>query len=292
MFRPPQASADAASPAVPPAPTPAPVPQSGSPDLRRMVKEKGKRLNMVDRGGLVQAIDEAVLQAVGKSVSGVDKEQLKAIALAARRGILERLKSSSKAVRGVSQSAFLQKLLAARKKLQADHARLTQELENIQGQLAQRRKAFVAEQQAFVRETVRQGSETDRALAGQIEALFDQLVAANPELADLRDQVTQLALLGAQQERQKLVDSKVDEHQRAVEQFERRIAKLNGSLQTTEQELKRIAAMKGIDPGVASIYRTVQGLSNEDDLFQVKKELLSDIFEANLVLKKQLAESR
>jgi hypothetical protein len=45
-------------------------------------------------------------------------------------------------------------------------------------------------------------------------------------------------------------------------------------------------AMKSIDPGVASLYRTVQGLSYEDQMFEMKKAMMSSIFEANVALQK------
>ena len=67
-----------------------------------------------------------------------------------------------------------------------------------------------------------------------------------------------------------------------------RIAKLTQSLQMTEEEMRRVAAAKNIDLGVASIYRSVQGLDGGDAQFERKKELMSDIFAANLELKEAL----
>lgn len=78
--------------------------------------------------------------------------------------------------------------------------------------------------------------------------------------------------------------SQMLEKQRQIENLERRVTKLTQSLDTTEAELKRVAAMKNIDTGVASLYRTVQGLSGDDDSFEQKSAMLSDIFEANLAL--------
>ena len=70
--------------------------------------------------------------------------------------------------------------------------------------------------------------------------------------------------------------------------FERRIAKLSQSLDTTEKELKRVAAMKNVETGVASIYRTVQGLSDDDDNAEQKREMMQDIFDANMAFRKEL----
>ena len=51
----------------------------------------------------------------------------------------------------------------------------------------------------------------------------------------------------------------------------------------------RMGAMKSFDPGVASIYRDVQGISPEDEAKALKKELMQKIFEANLELKDAVA---
>jgi hypothetical protein len=46
-------------------------------------------------------------------------------------------------------------------------------------------------------------------------------------------------------------------------------------------------AMKNIDPGVASIFRTVQGLSAEDAQAETKKALMSEIFKQNKAFQKR-----
>jgi len=76
--------------------------------------------------------------------------------------------------------------------------------------------------------------------------------------------------------------------QETVELLERRITKLKELLDTTESELVRIARMKGVEGGVASIYRTVQGLSFEESDYGRKKEMLTLLFEANVQLRKKI----
>ena len=55
-----------------------------------------------------------------------------------------------------------------------------------------------------------------------------------------------------------------EEQQREIDLLRRRVAKLTESLGVTEQELDRVRGIKGPEEGVASIYREVQGLSDED----------------------------
>ncbi len=81
------------------------------------------------------------------------------------------------------------------------------------------------------------------------------------------------------------------ESQQQIDNLERRVAKLTTSLDVTEKELKRVAAMKNIDTGVASIYRSVQGLGDDEDSEQ-KREMLQDLFDSNLAFRKELAEKK
>ena len=57
----------------------------------------------------------------------------------------------------------------------------------------------------------------------------------------------------------------------------------------TEAELLQVARMKGLESGVASIYRTVQGLDTEETDFARKQEMLTLLFEANVELRKKIA---
>ncbi len=78
------------------------------------------------------------------------------------------------------------------------------------------------------------------------------------------------------------------EHSRQVEMLERRIRKLTEQLGLTEEQLQKIMRMKTADPGLASIYKDIQGLSTSEVQSELKKELLSKIFEANVALRKEI----
>jgi len=78
------------------------------------------------------------------------------------------------------------------------------------------------------------------------------------------------------------------EKQRQIEQYERRIAKLVQALGMNEQELAHLRAMKGIDSGMPSIYKSVQGLTGGEPEFERKKAMMLTILEANLALKREL----
>jgi diguanylate cyclase (GGDEF)-like protein len=126
--------------------------------------------------------------------------------------------------------------------------------------------------------------ETD--LAENLRGVFRKHGRAQ-DLMDLEADVIQLAEASLQAAREDAVSRTVGEHLREIDVLERRVTKLRELLDTTETELARIADAKGIDAGVASIYRTVQGLRGDERGFEQKKEMLSLIFEANLELQKK-----
>ncbi|MAB77909.1 MAG: hypothetical protein CMJ89_01030 [Planctomycetes bacterium] len=70
----------------------------------------------------------------------------------------------------------------------------------------------------------------------------------------------------------------------SIELLRLRIRKLSESLGKTEERLAHVCRMKGLDTGISSIYREVQGLSDSDSNQSVKKEMMKGIFLANLAM--------
>ena len=79
--------------------------------------------------------------------------------------------------------------------------------------------------------------------------------------------------------------ARLEEHQREINTLERRIAKLSVLLGETEDALRRIRAGDAVDPGVSSIFDSVQGLDHADEQFERKAGLMKVLFEANLALR-------
>jgi len=77
------------------------------------------------------------------------------------------------------------------------------------------------------------------------------------------------------------------EERRKNDILERRISKLVAQLGVTESELQRIALLKNVDLGIASIYREPQGLGAESHV-QRKREMMKEIFTANFQMKRDI----
>lgn len=78
-------------------------------------------------------------------------------------------------------------------------------------------------------------------------------------------------------------------HGRELALVQRRLVKLRAALEAREEEFARLALSNGGEPGEASAFRKVQGLDENEPDAQRKRELLGQIFQANVRLQGELA---
>ncbi|MEY2785464.1 MAG: hypothetical protein RL277_1674 [Planctomycetota bacterium] len=123
------------------------------------------------------------------------------------------------------------------------------------------------------------------ALVEKLQGLFAGLTPS-PELEQLEREVLALAAHELLEERSRAVA----DHQRQIALLERRIEKLTVAMGITEQQLENAMQQRTMDAGVASIYRTVQGLTANDSNREQKKAMMASIFEQNLALQHRSAE--
>jgi len=121
-------------------------------------------------------------------------------------------------------------------------------------------------------------------LADKVHSLF-ALCGAGDDLAALEREV--LSVL----ERTLGLGSRPRTRAEVLEEIrltEERIVQQKRLLEASEEELARMIQEKSVDPGVASIYRSAQGLDPDTRDYARKKELLTVIYQANVELLKQL----
>ncbi len=126
------------------------------------------------------------------------------------------------------------------------------------------------------------------ALGERIRELFGLGPGDDDLLARIQREVVASALREVQDEVRRTIPSEAREQAERIELLERRIAKLSESLGMTEAELQRVLAQRSTDSGVASVYKNVQGLSATAVQAELKKALMSKIFEANVELRRQI----
>ncbi len=66
----------------------------------------------------------------------------------------------------------------------------------------------------------------------------------------------------------------------------RRLSKLERALEEARAALAKVSTLESVDPGIASIYRTVQGLDANDPRSGGKRQVLELLFQANLEFQK------
>ena len=106
-------------------------------------------------------------------------------------------------------------------------------------------------------------------------------------ILELEERVLRLAREWTEEALTKALAETQKAHTSEVEVLERRIQKLTRALEDAEGELVRAQAGHEIDPGVASAFRTVQGLRDDHG---PKRDMLEKLFQANLELRTLLGQ--
>lgn len=130
------------------------------------------------------------------------------------------------------------------------------------------------------------GSHLESLLNSKVEAIFASMGQALPDFGGRLKEVLQRAV---QKMEAAHAQMKAD-HAEQVGLLERRLTKLSATLENTEGKLKGVVSGQPLDSGVASVYRTVQGLSDVEDDLHLKEEMMVKIFEANVELRNELSQ--
>lgn len=239
--------------------------------LDNLRKRGVKEVNVLGIDRIIALIDEAVHRSLKSRMYGIERE---AAAEATKAEFLRMLKSNEDLQRSKSEAEKLreraeEEVDALRRELEAQRNALLRKLE--QGE-QQRRSEIEGE---------------DARIAGQVAELFTEL-AGQPgvDLAAVQDRVLELVMGLVGQERRDASAARSALHDREVDKLQRRIAKLGETLERTERRLREVAALKDLDAGISSVYREVQGLHSHEANYTRKKELMAEIFQANLRLQK------
>ena len=259
--------------------------KSATGDKSEVLGKRSRRLNLVNQAHLLRSIEEAVRRGLTDRLDGVDDETLARITSTTQAELLTLLKAGAQTVRGLSKEKFLEEAERDRQRIVAEREQASEDLQALLEQVDARRGEMLRAREELEEESRRNGDAQDEALMRRVETLFEEGDCA-VEAADLREQVTALLLGSVRSERDKVVAAQMSEHRQSVDNFERRITKLTRSLEVTEDELRRMAERKEVDPGVASVFRTVQGLNAGEDDLEAKTEMMASIFDANMALQK------
>jgi hypothetical protein len=246
-----------------------------------------RRLSLVPGG----ALRRLVRAAVARSLAERDDPELTDRLV---REIARAIKSAGRPIEGMTKSDVIDELERSRDALRRARERASAELDELRGSepapsadaevregAADAARAPVADELAELR--------SREALAAVDEA-FERARRERLSSAALRDRIRAVVAEATRRERRELVRELRAAHERRVDLLVRRIAKLNRSLEEAESVQAALAAARHADAGLASVYRTVQGLDDDAPFARQKQELLEQIFLANVALRALIEE--
>lgn len=240
------------------------------------LKKKGvSQVNVLGIDRIIQLIDEAVHRSLKSRLVGVERE---AVADATKNEFLRLLRSKEDLEREKGELERLKE-------------RAEDEVDTLRRELEQQRQALQLRLQQDDLELQARYVGEDAAIAAKVVEVLRAATGGGGELkmTALQDTVLELVMDLVADERRGAEVARAALRDREVDVLQRRITKLNESLAQTEQRFKEVAAMKNIDAGISSVYREVQGLSGDAAEVGRKKELMAEIFKANLRLQKSIS---
>lgn len=225
------------------------------------------------------------------SVLGIDRivalvEQAVSRSLRTKLGGIER-----DAVTDATKAEFL-RLLRSNEDLQRQKSEIERQKELVEEELdALRRELGERQQQLQLRldegalDVAARYEGENAAIAARVGEVLAALRRQGN--GDVEGRVVELVMELVSGERRAAEAARSALRDREVETLQRRIHKLNESLGQTEKRLQQVAATRQVDQGISSIYREVQGIGAEDTHQERKKEIMAELFKANLLLQKK-----
>jgi hypothetical protein len=240
-----------------------------------------KRLTLVNRDVLRRIVMGAVDRAVDMAQEGALIDTLVA-------ELARSLRREGRAIRGLTRRQFLEELERSNHELLQLRKQAESELSNLQAELLLHRRMLDDAHAAMVARADADAPVFDAKVRDELAALFDRAEAGELTLQELRSEVDALVLASSRDGRGRMLDAWAIERDRQVDLLRRRINKLNRSLEASEEAIQRLSSQAEEDPGIASIYRTVQGLEATANHLARKRVMLSEIYRENLKLRERL----
>ncbi|MBX3461762.1 MAG: hypothetical protein KF830_01210 [Planctomycetes bacterium] len=240
--------------------------------LDNLKKQGVQQVNVLGIDRIIALIEAAVHRSLKSRLVGVERE----------------------AVADATKAEFL-RLLRTNEDLQRQKTEIERQKELVEEEVDQLRRDLSAQQRALelkleegaLAMATRYEGE-NAAIAAKVRDVLRALAATGgASIVDAEERVMALVMDIVTVERQSADEARKALHDREVGTLQRRIKKLNESLDQTEKRLQTVAAMKSLDGGISSIYREVQGVDPADTQAGKKKELMAEIFKANLRLQKK-----
>lgn len=230
-------------------------------------------MRVVRRHDVVSRFDRVVREVLDREALALPPAARRALRVSLRETLQRMLSERGRRVRGLTRAQFLMRLAESHDRLLDERVQIRQEIEGLQSQLGGGQPP---------------AAKTPPAPPVDVDARLRQRLEASGLAGCLSTGLTQDIIdfaAGAVRE----LAPRAGEDPRETDLLRRRVAKMTAEIANLEDALREMMKQKNVDPGVASIYQCVQGLSDLDQLYEKKSEMLRDVFEANQALRAELA---
>ena len=237
------------------------------------LKKKGvQNVNVLGIDRIVGLIETAVHRSLRAHLIGVERE---AVAESTKAEFLRLLRSN-------------EDLQRQKTEIERARERAEEEIDLMRRELAEKQRALRLRLEEDSAALAARYQGEDAAIAKKVAEVVGALAdSGEMSMATVEERLMALVMDVVSAEREKAEMARSELRDREIGNLQRRIQKLNDTLSSTEKRLQQVSAMKDVDAGISSIYRDVQGLDDSDAQAGKKKELMADIFRANLELQKR-----
>ena len=246
--------------------------------LKSLEKKGVQQVSVLGLDRIISLVEAAVHRSLRSRLAGVERE---AVADATKAEFVRLLRSN-------------EDLLRQKSEVEQQKERAEEEVDQLRRELGNQQKELELklEQGALTVANRYQGE--NAVIAGKVAEVMKALAAGQQKGQGLsfgaaEAKVMELVMDVITGERKEAEEARRALQDREVDLLQRRIGKLNETLGSTERRLREVAALKSLDGGISSVYREVQGLDSSDVQAERKKELMAEIFKANLDLQKKQA---
>ena len=235
-------------------------------------------------GSLGKVLDLAVSRALRRHMPSYDARAVADVQQIARYEFGRLVRANSRSVRGIPKHRFMRELEHSRDGILLARDRARSELDELRHMASLLRNLRAADERALREESDARAERHRQELDRHFAELLERAQRGELSPARLRADLVRTATRLAQEEWERSIGFRLKDYGVEVDRYERRITKLAKSLERTEGALQALAKLKEGDPGIASIFRTVQGLTQDVEHVDLKRAILTELFEANVVL--------
>jgi len=237
--------------------------------------EQGRWLRVVRRDDFARLMGRAIEAALVRR-GGIAPERARLLRTDALARFTTLFGAGTRRVRALKRSEVVAEFERTHGEILRRRQQWNGELEGLEQELTRARREGGVESVL----TSAEESALERALADDLERLLPSR-GAGVDLAGILER--------ERKRRAQALAGVVRRERERIDQLERRMSKLRAEVAHLEEQLTELARQAELDPGLPSIYRTVQGLAAAEAEREGKARMLALIFEQNLVLQRRHA---